>query len=181
MLRGVHEGASPGKHGQDPLHHALGGRAIGCQLAAVASLWRADADHRLRDRRGFPLAILGYLGELTQAPRIAPAARGPPLLEEGSGPRKGTDLSKPLPLVRVQSAGHATPNLPAGLHHSTGTGGLASGHPALAGRHPEDLTATRNSAGIGPNGLLPAPYRPRAGPGSLADPSNVTVPVAKQR
>ena len=37
---------------------------------------------------------LAYLGEPTQAPRVAPTARGPPPFEEGSEPRKGTDLSE---------------------------------------------------------------------------------------
>jgi hypothetical protein len=42
--------------------------------------------------------ILAYLGEPTQAPRIAPAARGPPG-EEDFDPREGdmSGLSEPLP------------------------------------------------------------------------------------
>jgi len=43
--------------------------------------------------------LLGYLGEPTYAPRIAPAAHGPPRWEEDFDPREGTegtDLSQPL-------------------------------------------------------------------------------------
>ena len=44
--------------------------------------------------------LLGYPGEPTQAPRIAPAARGPSRWEEDFDPREGTEgthLSQPLP------------------------------------------------------------------------------------
>ncbi len=40
-------------------------------------------------------------------------------------------------------------------------GGLASGHPGAACPSPEAPAATRNSAGIGPNGLFPRPREPR--------------------
>ncbi|MDQ3582081.1 MAG: hypothetical protein M3495_10920 [Pseudomonadota bacterium] len=41
--------------------------------------------------------LLGYLGEPTQAPPIAPAARSPPRWEEDFDPREGTDLRNPYP------------------------------------------------------------------------------------
>ena len=45
--------------------------------------------------------IFADLGEPTQAPRVAPTARGPPL-RGGLGARKGTDLSE-----RARRAGEA--------------------------------------------------------------------------
>ncbi|MGH8627112.1 MAG: hypothetical protein ACREYC_18250 [Gammaproteobacteria bacterium] len=104
-------------------------------------LWRADVGHNLCDRRRVHQRLLGYLGEPTQAPHIAPAARGPLRWEEDFDPREEAGGRLPTP--------HRPPN----QEPLTAAGGLASGQKTTALRVPH----RRNLAGSQPKPPLPPP------------------------
>ncbi len=70
----------------------------GCKSSRCGAppLWGADATDRLGHRQRIITRILAYLGEPTQAPPIAPAARSPPPLGRVLRSREGIGLSEPL-------------------------------------------------------------------------------------